>query len=185
MGMMAVVQQTLTRVESGYEDRLGLFGGVLMEIADDLYFTVQADILQQESTTIFTDSVYATDTLSVEPLADSTAIAGSVRRLNPRLLQSGSRTLPHTSWRSQFSVGMVVRHTANGAELYLKPLVGVGRVNAGGRGLFSVRFAARSTRYGFELGGDVRGNIKGTNTSAVVYLAKSFTLQRLAEFLGS
>lgn len=107
-------------------------------------------------------------------------------RLSSRLARTGVRSYPGTAWQSQFSVGLVVMHATSGADLYLKPLVGFGLVNGDFSGLFSVRFSVRSIEHGFKLGGDVRGYLSGEGeTSVMVYLAKSFTLKRLAEFLGS
>ena len=180
-----LVRQTARRLTTGFEDRLALDCGVVHEIRESLYWTIQAEVLQRERFTTRADTLMSTDTLWTRP--DTAAdVFGDVPagRVRDALVQTATKTLATTVYQSQLSVGIVIEGEFSDARLYLKPLVGIGTLDGETKALYGARFSVSDVAHGFELGGDIRGQWDTSSVSIIVYLAKDFSLQRLGEFLG-
>lgn len=179
---IALVSQTVTQSETVHDENLGLYVGLLWEANQSLFVTLQAEVLQQERTRVIDGTVTQIDTLETAPRTADNPFPG-VSGPGPA---ASSSSLFESLYRSQFSAGVVFRHSGADALVYVKPLVGVGAVQEGWKGLFSIRFAVSSPSHGFRLGGDVRGRLDDRDEmSIVVYLAKTFSLAKLGEFVGT
>lgn len=184
----AVIEQSFSRVEGSYEDRLGIHLGVLAQIKPSLFLTIHGEILQRNWTISTADTLSQTDTLGLVASDGDTNVPGLPEgvRLGSRLIEDQQQTAHGTFYQSQYSIGFLVRHTQSGVGVMLKPLIGYGSVAGDRVWLYSVNFGVTDLVHGFKLGGDVRGHVgSDDNIFLSVHLAKSFSLKKLGSFLGT
>lgn len=184
-GGLLVRSTTYDRTEHRREDNLGLYLGLNVRLIPDLYVPLQLELRREHLEVTYRDSL-VTDSVHRLPPGDSlpssspTARAIDVSRYLPSLM---------------FGLRLDMRR--ENFNLVLQPLYGRAerlRCDRGSDGRFAcdtrwdwgewdVTFELEAAKSGYKLGGEVRG-FQGDTPSILIYLAKEFTVEKFAEFVG-
>ena len=183
---VTLITQTRSAAVNRRVDRLGFYAAPTLRLSNGLYLFVQGELAQNTIRSTFSTQAFGPVDTSVVMLSDSARL----RRLVARRAFGGvvptadtTKSPAQTILEPYFTFGAIVSIARSGVEFRLKPQLGYGAPFGFYGAYYAVQFRLTDFSNGFKLGGEVRGLTNRTQTSALVYLAKDFSLKKLAGFI--
>jgi hypothetical protein len=187
-GGLLVRHRTYERTETRRENTLGMYTGVNVAIARDLYIVpLLVEVRREDFRHSIRDTLISDTTIRLRP---NEPIRGSTVPYSSRVT-SGVRYAP------AFMTGVRLDMRRETFNLVLQPLAGVTLATACPRPTadvvprcsrewmgtqWDVTFELEAAKSGIKLGGEVRGFQSGT-PDILVFLAKEFSIEKFADFL--
>lgn len=177
---MAVVSQLTSRRNHVTHDELGLFLAPSIRIADFLSVVMHSEVIKRNVVNeigITVDS--AVTRLELDTLPSFWPVP------SPLLPLPGDTTVVRRSseYETFFGVGPLLNIEHGDLSFRAKPVIGTGVVNGHWQWLYLVQFRLTDFGNGFKIGGDIRGPLNLNQPTMLVYLARDYSFQRLANFL--
>jgi hypothetical protein len=173
---MTVVTQGIARTEDKHTDNLTLFFGPTLRFHRNVSIAGHAEVHRQELVTNVTIRTISLDTVVEQANGSSNPGPDAVPR-------DTSRTFRTAQYGAFFGVGPLVNFNDADYNFWHKPIIGVEVSEGRLYGAYAVQFRLTDYDHGFKLGGEVRGRLTFEQPSIAVFLARDFSLRRLADFL--
>ena len=171
-----VVSQRIERTEDSYHDNLTLFIAPTLQLSRNVALAIHSGVRRSERV-----RTVLTRTMSQDTLVEGSAETGAGRPAG--LPGDGSRTTRTQSYRAFFGIGPLINFDNADYNFWHKQIIGFEMVDGRLDGAFGVQFSLTDYDHGFKLGGEVRGKLNFEQPSIAIFLARDFSLGRLADFI--
>jgi len=171
-----VVRQSIQRTSDVHHDNLTLYASPTLRFNPNVALALHAEVHRLDRV----------ETVGIRTLTLDTTVevrGGGDGNGPPTLPRDTTRTTRVSGYGAFFGGGPLINFDDVDYNFWHKPLIGVEVIDGELRGAFAVQFRLTDYDHGFKLGGEVRGPLTFDRPSIAVFLARDFSLGRLADFL--